>query len=162
MIAAVGAVAGHVASQKQAKFQQKVQDRNSDNSNKQAIKSANSSNEALAAARQERALSDADAHRSLSRQVANARGTARLGGAGRSTGAVLADLAAQESSGRARIERSSDFAAAQSNREADAIHERARGRSLGQYAIPQPSLALAAINYAGSKTVTSYIDKTFG
>lgn len=158
---AVTAAAQYQQQKKQADFQQKVQDRNAEISNRQAVKAANTSNKALAAQRQERALADADAKGNLNREVAKAQGLARLGGAGRNTGAILTDLAAQQSSARARIDRSSDFAAQQSDREASVIRERARGRSLGQYSIPQPSLALAAINFAGSAGVGSYIDAKY-
>lgn len=160
-IAAVGAAANFQQQRQQAKFQQKVQDRNATINNQQAIKAANSSNQALAAKRTEQALATAAAKENLNREVLKARGVARLGGAGSSVGAVLSDLASQQATASARIDRGADFALQQSDRDAAAISERARGRSLGQYSIPQPSLALAAINFAGSKGVTSYIDKTF-
>jgi hypothetical protein len=145
----------------QARFQQKVQDRNADVAYSQAVRSANTSNSALAARRQERAFADAEAKSRLTRESEKLRGQASLGGAGRSLGSVLTDLAAQQSNARAGIDRGYDFFSQQSDRDARQIQERARSRSLGQYSIPQPSLALPLISFASSAAVSSYIDKKF-
>jgi hypothetical protein len=160
-LAAVSAAATYKMQRDQASFQQKAQDRNADVAHTQAVASANTSNMALAARRQERALADASSKSRLVRETEQRRGQASLGGAGRSAGAVLTDLAAQQSNARAAIDRGSEFFAQQSDRDAKAIYERARSRSLGQYTVPQPSLALPLISFVGSEAATSYINKKF-
>lgn len=160
-VAGVAAAAQYKMAVDQARFQQKAQDRNTDIAYSQAVRSANTSNMALAARREERALADAEAKRRLGRETEQRRGQASLGGAGRSLGTVLTDLAAQQSNARAGIDRGYDFFSQQSDRDARQIQERARSRSLGQYSIPQPSLALPLISFASSAAVSSYIDKSF-
>ena len=160
-VAGLSAAAQYKMQRDQASFQQKVQDRNADIAYSQAVKSANVSNSALAARRQERILADAEAKRRLDRDSQKLRGQASLGGAGRSLGSVLTDLAAQQSNARAGIDRGYDFFSQQTDRDARSIHERARSRSLGQYSVPQPSLALPLISFLGSHAVGSYIDDKF-
>jgi hypothetical protein len=154
--AAVASYLTYEEARSQAKFQQRVQDTNADRAHKAAVRTANSQNLALAGKRQEQQLRTSAQKDHLTRETQKARGLARLSGAGRSMGAVLTDIAAQQSSGRARLDRSQGFFDAQSGREAEAIAEKARARSIGQYTVPQPSLALAAVSFANSSAVQNY------
>lgn len=96
----------------------------------------------------------------ITNQALKAAGVARLSGAGASVGAVISDLAAQKAGLTAGIARREEFSDTQSELEAQAAREQARGRILGAIRprVGGGEFFNAAISIAGSVAGDSDLD----